>query len=128
MDLRAESAADTQAERKVQVAGGQVSSRLTLTAEVEPDSVFRLPWLRAEGWRAKLRKAGDMVERARWEAKAEDLLAAGRARKVSIPDIVTGMPSSMRGSVRSGRNSNATTAPSYRESPKSVRWRDRTYR
>ncbi|OHF03046.1 hypothetical protein CORC01_01804 [Colletotrichum orchidophilum] len=36
---------------------------------VEPsgESVFRLAWLFVEGWRQKLRKAGDLVERTRWE-------------------------------------------------------------
>ncbi|KAK1714455.1 hypothetical protein BDP67DRAFT_401528, partial [Colletotrichum lupini] len=36
---------------------------------VEPsgESVFRLAWLFVEGWRQKLQKAGDMVEKTRWE-------------------------------------------------------------
>ncbi len=33
---------------------------------------FRLAWLRVEGWRAQLRKSGDIVERHRWEWRAED--------------------------------------------------------
>ncbi|GKT59745.1 hypothetical protein ColTof4_10970 [Colletotrichum tofieldiae] len=35
--------------------------------EPSGESVFRLAWLFVEGWRHKLRKAGDMVERSRWE-------------------------------------------------------------
>lgn len=31
------------------------------------ESVFRLAWLFVEGWRHELRKAGDMIEKARWE-------------------------------------------------------------
>lgn len=125
VDLRAESANDTQSERKVSVAEGQVSSKNTITPEVEPGSAFRLAWLRVEGWRAELRKAGDIVERARWEWKVDDLMAAGsRTRRASIPDIVAGVPSSMKGSMKGGGNRNATTRSQY-SSAKSVRWRDR---
>ncbi|KAF5523328.1 hypothetical protein CGCA056_v005754 [Colletotrichum aenigma] len=35
--------------------------------EPSGESVFRLAWLFVEGWRQKLRKAGDMIEKARWE-------------------------------------------------------------
>ncbi|TLS27261.1 hypothetical protein PpBr36_04111 [Pyricularia pennisetigena] len=35
-------------------------------------SVARIAWLWAEGWRARLRGGGDVVERARWEWKLED--------------------------------------------------------
>ncbi|KAK1998805.1 hypothetical protein LX36DRAFT_669972 [Colletotrichum falcatum] len=35
--------------------------------EPSGESVFRLPWLFVEGWRRKLRRAGDTVERSRWE-------------------------------------------------------------
>lgn len=134
VDLGAESAADTQAERLVQVAAGRVrSSQSTLTAEVAPDSEFRLAWLRVEGWRAQLRKGGDVVERARWAWKMEDLVAVGaRARRASIPDIVACVPSSMKGSVRrrsgggggGGNHSNAVVARSKHGSTKSVRWLD----
>lgn len=125
VDLRAESANDTQSERKVSVAEGQVSSKFTITPEVEPGSDFRLAWLRVEGWRAELRKAGDIVERARWEWKLDDLMAESRARRASIPDIVAGFPSSMKGSMKSGGNRNAASRSLY-SSGKSVRWRDRT--
>lgn len=133
VDLHSESANDTRSERKVQMvadgeAGGRVSSETTITPEVAPGSDFRLAWLMVEGWRAKLRKAGDFVERARWEWKLDDLLAESRARRASIPDIVAGVPSSMKGSVKSGGgNRNAPPSRSqYGGSAKSVRWRDRT--
>ncbi|GKT51511.1 uncharacterized protein ColSpa_11692 [Colletotrichum spaethianum] len=35
--------------------------------EPSGESVYRLAWLFVEGWRHKLRKAGDMIERSRWE-------------------------------------------------------------
>ncbi|KAK1590345.1 uncharacterized protein LY79DRAFT_516181, partial [Colletotrichum navitas] len=35
--------------------------------EPSGESVFRLAWLFVEGWRHKLQKAGDTVERSRWE-------------------------------------------------------------
>ncbi|EFQ33792.1 hypothetical protein CGRA01v4_12354 [Colletotrichum graminicola] len=35
--------------------------------EPSSESVFRLAWLFVEGWRRKLQKAGDTVERSRWE-------------------------------------------------------------
>lgn len=125
VDLRTESANDTQSERKVSVAEGEVSSKYTITPEVKPGSDFRLAWLRVEGWRAELRKAGDIVERARWEWKLDDLMADSRARTASIPDIVAGIPSSMKGSVKSGRNRNITSRRQH-TSAKSVRWRDRS--
>lgn len=138
VDLHSESANDTRSERKVQVAtahndddeallAGRASSETTIMpAEVDPGSDFRLAWLMVEGWRAKLRKAGDFVERARWEWKLDDLLAESRARRASIPDIVAGVPSSMKGSVKSGGGGNRNAPPSrsqYGGSTKSVRWR-----
>lgn len=125
VDLRAERAADTQSVRMVQAAEGKVSSQSTLTSEVDPGSEFRLAWLRVEGWRAQLRKSGDVVEKARWEWKVQDMMAASRARRGSIPDIVAGVPSSMKGSVKSGGNRNVG-ARSQAGSTKSVQWRDRT--
>lgn len=142
VDLHSESANDTRSERKVQqqqqgvvadddddeAGGRRVSCETTIMpGEVDPGSDFRLAWLMVEGWRAKLRKAGDFVERARWEWKLDDLLAESRARRASIPDIVAVVPSSMKGSVKSGGNRNAPPSRSqYGGSVKSVRWRDRT--
>lgn len=130
MNLGAESAADTQSVRTVQVAdGSRVSSEFTrASSEVDPSSEFRLAWLRVEGWRAQLRKGGDIVEKARWEWKVEDVMAAGRERRASIPDIVAGVPSSlrsMRGSVLGGGNRNyPALARSQAGSKKGVRWGD----
>jgi len=49
---------------------------------------FRLAWLWAEGWRARLRMSGDIVEKARWEWRMDDLI--GRPNKV--PLIVATVP------------------------------------
>ena len=38
---------------------------------------FRIPWLWVEGWRARLRGAGDIVEKERWEWELD-----GKMRKV----------------------------------------------
>lgn len=130
VDLRAESAADTQSVRTVHTSegtggGGSQSTRRT-SLEVDPASEFRLAWLRVEGWRAQLRKGGDLVEKARWEWKVEDMMAASRERRASIPEIVAGVPSSMKGSVKSGGSNRDALARSQAGSTKSVRWRDRT--
>lgn len=101
VDLRAESADDVQSDRMVHVAEGQVSSKYTMSSEVETDSDFRLAWLFVEGWRAKIRKAGDVVEKARWEWRVDDLLAKNKERRESIPEIVTKVPSVLK---RSNRN------------------------
>ncbi|KZL82788.1 hypothetical protein CI238_10743 [Colletotrichum incanum] len=46
-----------------------VQDQTEISGPEEPsgESVFRLAWLFIEGWRHKLRKAGDMIERSRWE-------------------------------------------------------------
>lgn len=49
---------------------------------------FRLAWLWAEGWRARLRKSGDIVEKARWEWRMDDMI--GHPNKVPI--IVAKVP------------------------------------
>ncbi|KAK0736205.1 hypothetical protein B0T21DRAFT_411393 [Apiosordaria backusii] len=43
----------------------------TCSEEVEHGSDLRLPWLWVQGWRARLQKAGDEVERVRWEGRVE---------------------------------------------------------
>ncbi|KAK2015968.1 hypothetical protein LZ32DRAFT_656028 [Colletotrichum eremochloae] len=35
--------------------------------EPSGESVYRLAWLFVEGWRRRLQKAGDTIERSRWE-------------------------------------------------------------
>jgi len=47
------------------------SLRSRKVREVRSDSDLRLPWLWIEGWRTRLRRAGDEVEKARWEGKAK---------------------------------------------------------
>lgn len=48
----------------------------------------RLAWQWVEGWRARLRKSGDIVEQARWEWRLEHL--AGGFNEA--PVVVEGMP------------------------------------
>jgi len=45
---------------------------------------YRLPWLWVEGWRARLRRSGDVVEATRWEFRLDDLLRGRNA----VPLIV----------------------------------------
>lgn len=47
------------------------SIRSRKVREVRSDSDLRLPWLWVEGWRSRLRRAGDEVEKVRWEGKME---------------------------------------------------------
>jgi hypothetical protein len=39
---------------------------------------FRLAWMFVEGWRQRLRVAGDIVEKNRWEWRFEDMRSASR--------------------------------------------------
>jgi hypothetical protein len=56
-------------------------------AETEAAGEFRLAWLWAEGWRARLRKGGDIVEKARWEWRVDDI-----GRPNMVPLIVARVP------------------------------------
>ncbi|KAK3323276.1 hypothetical protein B0T19DRAFT_462756 [Cercophora scortea] len=49
-------------------------------AEVMGD--LRLPWLWVEGWRARLRGGGDIVEKARWEWRVDDHLSRIQRRSM----------------------------------------------
>ena len=51
-------------------------------APTEAANEFRYAWLWAEGWRARLRKCGDIIEKQRWEGRLEDSM--GRENKVPI--------------------------------------------
>ncbi|KAK2059817.1 hypothetical protein LY76DRAFT_511319, partial [Colletotrichum caudatum] len=44
------------------------------------ESVFRLAWLFVEGWRHRLRRAGDTVERSRWEWELGGVAASAHTR------------------------------------------------
>lgn len=59
---------------------------------------FRLAWVWVEGWRARLRKSGDVVEKARWEFRLDDAML-GRAPN-RMPVIVARVPgvSALKGS------------------------------
>lgn len=54
-----------------------------------PDGDFRLAWIWVQGWRERLRKSGDMVEKARWEWRLDD---AVMRRPNAIPVIVARVP------------------------------------
>lgn len=56
------------------------------------DSDARLAWVFVQGWRERLRNAGDVVERCRWEWRLEDMGVRGSS----------GMGVGMRASVGSG--------------------------
>jgi hypothetical protein len=40
----------------------------------EATGEYRIPWLWVEGWRARLRKCGDVIEQTRWEFRMDDRL------------------------------------------------------
>ena len=53
-------------------------------APTEAANEFRYAWLWAEGWRARLRKCGDIIEKHRWEGRLEDSMG----RENNVPIIV----------------------------------------
>ena len=55
----------------------------------EATASFRLAWMWVEGWRSRLRKGGDIVEKARWEWRVEDLTRGPNHR---VPIIVARNP------------------------------------
>lgn len=54
-----------------------------------PDDDFRLAWIWVQGWRARLRKSGDVVEKARWEWRLDDAMMR---RPNAVPVIVARVP------------------------------------
>ena len=60
------------------------SAQATLIVKGE----FSQAWFWVEGWRAQLRKSGDVVEKARWEWRLEDLLR----KPNSVPGIIAKTP------------------------------------
>ena len=56
------------------------SNRRPRYAEAVGDA--RLAWRWVEGWRARLRKGGDVVEKARWEWRLD------RTRPMGVPSVV----------------------------------------
>jgi len=87
-------------------------------AAVQGEDAFRLAWLWVEGWRAQLRKGGDIVEANRWEWRI-DGLTTGRNRVPSICVKRVPGPSALKGAEgarvvqRAGRG---------RDQRKGVRW------
>ncbi len=53
-------------------------------APTEAANEFRYAWLWAEGWRARLRKCGDIIEKHRWEGRLEERMG----RENNVPIIV----------------------------------------
>jgi hypothetical protein len=54
------------------------------------DSDARLAWVYVQGWRARLRHAGDVVERCRWEWRLEDMQGSGSRRAIVGSGMVLG--------------------------------------
>ncbi|KAM7207840.1 hypothetical protein V8F20_001882 [Naviculisporaceae sp. PSN 640] len=52
---------------------------------------LRLPWIWVEGWRARLRMSGDVVEKSRWEWKMDD--APGIRQRERAGTVVSQIPS-----------------------------------
>ncbi|KAK4182817.1 hypothetical protein QBC35DRAFT_345190, partial [Podospora australis] len=52
---------------------------------------FRLAWLWVEGWRSRLRRAGDEIERARWEERMKTHANVTK-RENKVPVIVVKAP------------------------------------
>jgi hypothetical protein len=82
--------------------------RATTASAPEHGSDFRLAWLWAEGWRARLRRSGDIVEQTRWEWRLEHMRRPNR-----VPEIVTRMPGVLVAAGKIGVG---------RERAKSVHW------
>lgn len=78
----------------------------------ERGSEFRLAWLWVEGWRARLRKSGDVVEQNRWEWRLDHTMRTPN----QVPVIVAKTPGVL---VRQGRQ---TGRHRGREREKSVHW------
>jgi hypothetical protein len=55
-----------------------------------------LAWLWVEGWRARLRVSGDIVEKARWEWRMDDLI--GRPNKIPVIQATVRNVSVLKGS------------------------------
>lgn len=86
---------DEQGTQEVEEEPGVISNGHITGPNAEVHGEFRLAWLWAEGWRARLRKSGDVVEKCRWEWRWDDLLRQPNA----VPSIVARVPgvSAMKG-------------------------------
>ncbi|KAK2042463.1 hypothetical protein LZ31DRAFT_470321 [Colletotrichum somersetense] len=61
--------------------------------EPSGESVFRLAWLFVEGWRHRLQKAGDTIERSRWEWELGGVTAVSthtRASSLTFGEVLAG--------------------------------------
>lgn len=134
-DLRAESADDVHVDYTVQTARDMESPReaAAIKPEVQGNSEFRLAWLWVEGWRAQLRKAGDLVEKERWEWRVDDLLLGeGQGRNIARrPEMVSAGSVHGRLATRVNRNLDSTARDECNGGDgngngprKRVRWQD----
>lgn len=131
VNLATEHANDIHDSRIITVAEGRVRSEYTASAEVETDSEYRLAWIFIEGWRARLRKSGDVVEKARWEWRVGDLMDKAHGRQVSSgntarrrgggPDVIALVPSCLR---KSGNGNENMRVDEAKRRKKSVHWLD----
>jgi hypothetical protein len=47
---------------------------MLVPSEPGADHAYRLAWIWVEGWRGRLRRSGDLVEKCRWEWRVDDVL------------------------------------------------------
>lgn len=74
-----------------------ISSEIHIDDDIEDDETvsdvtgdLRLPWMWVEGWRARLRMSGDVVEKSRWEWRMDD--APGMRVVNTVPIVVATTP------------------------------------
>lgn len=69
--------------------GSSLPERKRRSRNDGPDDDFRLAWIWVQGWRARLRKSGDVVEKARWEWRLDDAMMR---RPNAVPVIIARVP------------------------------------
>jgi ribonucleotide reductase alpha subunit len=79
------------------------------SSDVDPN--FRLAWLHVEGWRQRLRKGGDIIERSRWEWRVEDISTWSRRSSMSSGILL-----------RDARTAVASATRNQKKKKKSVHW------
>ena len=101
-----------------------VSSDIHIDEDVDDDDGvipgvtgdLRLPWIWVEGWRARLRMGGDVVEKSRWEWRMDD--KPGVRVVNNVPIIVATTPG-LKGVLGVGGGVDGAARETRR---KSVRW------
>jgi hypothetical protein len=91
---------------------GEVEAEAEAEAEEDADPKVtgsaRLAWMFVEGWRKRLRVAGDIIEQKRWEWSMADM------KNMSVPSLATASTSAAR--------NNTTDKTDEQEERKSARW------